>query len=296
VIACSKSCTQMTRRSVIATGLAAAVLPPSQAWAGRETLISRPDFAAVFADAGAVGCFAAFDGARDTFTLFDFERAKRRYVPASTFKIVNSLIAIETAVVRDQTEVIPYGGKPQPFPAWERDMPMIDAVPASSVPIFQEIARRVGLESYRSWLDKLDYGNGEIGDIVDRFWLDGPLEISAMEQAVFIDRLARRELPASKRAQDIAASLIKLDTQDGRTLYGKTGWVAPGTATAGAGGVEVGGAGAVGVGWWVGWVDRSIADGGLLAFALNIDMAVVADARKRIDIGKAILAKLGAWG
>jgi len=267
--------------------------------ARRETIIERTDLAQVFHDAGAMGCFAAFDGASDTFTLVGAERAVRRFVPASTFKITNALIALETGVIADAREVIPYGGKPQPFKAWEKDMTIAEAIPASNVPVFQEIARRVGIERYRTWLDKLDYGNGETGEVVDRFWLDGPLQISAMEQAVFLDRLARRELPVSRRVQDVTAAIIRLEESNGRILFGKTGWKTPGQPGVGAAigsgtASDVGSVSGSGIGWWAGWVVRADR-AGILAFALNIDMADLVDAPKRLTIGKALLSKLGAW-
>ena len=54
--------------------------------------------------------------------------------------------------MKDEGEVIPYGGKPQPFKALEKDMSMREAIAASAVPTYQEIARRVGLERYREVL------------------------------------------------------------------------------------------------------------------------------------------------
>lgn len=269
-----------SRRRAVSAGCAAGlacVVPLARlARAGRETFVERSDLSVVFEDAGVSGAFVLFDGRRDTFTVVGGERALQRYVPASTFKITNSLIALESGAVADQNEVIPYGGKPQPFKAWERDMSLLEAVPASNVPVFQEIARRVGLDRYRLWLDKLDYGNGETGQVVDRFWLDGPLAISAVEQAVFLDRLARRELPMSRRSQDVVASLVRLEERDGRTLHAKTGWLTSVQPN---------------IGWWVGWVERP--DGEHRAFALNIDMSALAEAPKRIEIGRAILGRLG---
>jgi beta-lactamase class D len=275
----------LTRRRALQLGALAAVAGPSlPAFAKRETIVERTDLAAVFQTAGVVGTFVHFDGASDTFTLVDRERAQRRTVPASTFKIVNSLIALETGVVADENEVIPYGGKPQPFPAWEKDMAIAEALPVSNVPVYQEIARRVGPGRYRDWLEDLDYGNADIGDRIDDFWLDGPLAISAMEQAVLLDRLGRRELPLSRRAQDIVARITRLDARDGRTLHGKTGWLFSAKPQ---------------LGHWVGWIEgpRTADDkpGTVSAFALTIEMASREDAAKRVALGRTLLARLGHW-
>src|SRR5690606_18887771 len=107
--------------------------------------------------------FVLYEASADRLALVNAERARQRFVPASTFKITNSLIALETGVVKDADEVIPYGGKPQRVKEWERDMSMRDAIAVSNVPVYQELARRIGLERYKAWLERLKYGNREIG-------------------------------------------------------------------------------------------------------------------------------------
>ncbi len=245
----------------------------------------RLDLKPIFADNGVVGTFVLYDPEKDTeieqaprFTVVG-DRPGTRLIPASTFKIPNSIIALETGVVKDENEIIPYGGKPQPFKQWEKDMSMREAIAMSAVPIYQELAHRIGLERYHQWLPRLDFGNGETGTAVDTFWLDGPLEISAMEEARFVARLAQGKLDASARSQAILRDIIRLETQGGRVLYGKTGWCA---------------SSAPNIGWWTGWVE----DGSRIkAFSLNIDMpAGAGDVPKRVAIGKALLAKLGVYG
>jgi beta-lactamase class D len=263
-----------SRRDALAMG--ALLIASSHAAAAP---VERPEFAAALKEAGLTGTFALIDAQTGAIQAADAARAQRRYVPASTFKIPNSVIALETGAVRDESEVVPYGGQPQFIKAWERDMPLKEALPASSVPVYQEIARRVGLERYRDWLAKFDYGNRETGAVVDRFWLDGPLTISAIEEARFNIRLARGELPASARSQGIVGDLLKLESAGGTTLYGKTGWFSK--------------RGEMAIGWWSGWVEKA---GQIHAFALNIDMPEVAMAPKRLVAGKAILKVAGVYG
>lgn len=66
---------------------------------------------------------------------------------------------------------------------------MREAITLSAVPIYQEIARRIGHGRMRDWVKWSRYGNEEIGTAVDRFWLDGPLQITASEQTLFMGRL-----------------------------------------------------------------------------------------------------------
>jgi hypothetical protein len=128
-----------------------------------------PEVAKLFAAANLHGTFVLYDAGADQFTGYNRERAERRYIPASTFKIPNSLIGLSVGAVHDVDEVLPYGGQPQRFKEWEQDMGLRTAIRVSNVPVYQELARRIGLERMRANIAKLDYGNGEIGDVVDRF-------------------------------------------------------------------------------------------------------------------------------
>ncbi|HEY0699574.1 MAG TPA: class D beta-lactamase [Micromonospora sp.] len=240
------------------------------------TVEVRDDLAAVFARAGVKGTFAFFDVDNGRLVLVDRTRAERPMVPASTYKIPHSLIALEIGVVTDAEQKIPYGGSPQPVKAWERDMGLRDAVKVSNVPVFQEIARRVGAEREHDWMVRLGYGNAEVGAAVDRFWLDGPLEISARDQAVWLSRLARGELPASPAHQALVRDLLRLEKRGEYALYGKTGWAASVNPQ---------------VGWWVGWVENA---GRLYCFALNLDIAHDTDAERRIAVGRELLRNLDA--
>ena len=265
----------LTRRAAIRLSISGMALMAC----GRRLMAGtteRNDLDAVFRENNVAGTFVLYDVAGDHLTLVNPARAQARLVPASTFKIANTIIALETGVVKDENEIIPYGGKPQPFKQWEKDMSMREAIALSAVPIYQEIARRVGLARYHDWLARLDYGNRETGESVDTFWLDGPLQTSAVEQARFVARLAQQKLDASARAQTITRDIIRLEAANGKTLYGKTGWRFSSTPN---------------LGWWTGWVER---DGKVFAFSLNIDMPGAAtDAPKRVAIGKAMLVKLG---
>lgn len=243
--------------------------------AGAEQWEDSAEVAAIFSGAGVQGTFVLYDLVDDRLVGHDETRARKRYVPASTFKFVNALIGLTRGHVHGLDEVLPYGGGPQLFRAWERDMNLREAFPASNVPVFQGLARRIGLEAMQRDVLRLEYGNADIGRVIDRFWLDGPLEISAVEQVHFLAQLAVGRLPFPPGAQRAVRDIARIERGDGWTLFGKTGWANPGEA---------------GVGWWVGWVRTSAR---VYAFALNIDMQSIDDAPKRIEIGRASLAALG---
>lgn len=234
-----------------------------------------PGLEKVFKDQSIVGTFILYDVAADTMLVWNEERAKRRFIPASTFKIVNSLIGLDVGAVKDVDEVLPYGGKPQRIKEWEHDMGLRDAIKISNVPIYQELARRIGLERMREGVRKLGYGNMEIGNVVDHFWLDGPLKISAVEQAEFLNRLVSGALPINQRAMEAVKEITLLEKTNAYSLHGKTGWS---IATRPQ------------IGWWVGWVER---ESEIFPFALNIDMPSDQDAPKRISVGRECLKVLG---
>ncbi|EPJ6499948.1 OXA-50 family oxacillin-hydrolyzing class D beta-lactamase, partial [Pseudomonas aeruginosa] len=226
----------------------------------------------LFGAAGVKGTFVLYDVQRQCYVGHDRERAETRFVPASTYKVANSLIGLSTGAVRSADEVLPYGGKPQRFKAWEHDMSLREAIKASNVPVYQELARRIGLERMRANVSRLGYGNAEIGQVVDNFWLVGPLKISAMEQTHFLLRLAQGELPFPAPVQSTVRAMTLLESGPGWELHGKTGWCFDCTPE---------------LGWWVGWVKRNER---LYGFALNIDMpGGEADIGTRVELGKASL-------
>lgn len=232
----------------------------------------------VFRRANVAGTFVMYDPVADSYIGHDKGRAEKRYVPASTFKIANSLIGLSVGVVTNVDQVLPYRGDPSPFiQAWAKDMGLRQAIALSNVPIYQELARRIGPRRMQENVSRLGYGNNELGDSVDTFWLDGPLKISAVEQARFLAKLAQGSLPFPKECQRRVREIVLLDRGERWQLYGKTGWQnAPGQ----------------GIGWWVGWVDK---EARVYAFALNMDIREPADAGKRIELGKACLRALGIF-
>lgn len=235
----------------------------------------KDEIQSLFAAAEVEGTFVLYDVSADEFIGFNEVRARTRYIPASTFKIANSLIGLSVGAIQNVDEILPYGGAKQFMKAWENDMSLRDAIKISNVPIYQELARRISLEPMQENVKKLNYGNMNIGSIVDTFWLKGPLEISAIEQVLFISKLAQGQLDYSTEHQKEVVDILEVEKTDQWTLYAKSGWQ---TATD------------PGIGWWVGWVKRGDK---IYAFALNIDMNDIEDASKRIDIAKASLKALG---
>src|SRR5919106_3466173 len=104
-----------------------------------------PAISQLFNNAGVEGAFVLYDVTAQSLIGYNLARASTRFIPVSTFKIANTLIGLSVGAVKNVDEVLPYGGKPQPFKAWERDMGLREAIALSNAAIYQELARRIGL-------------------------------------------------------------------------------------------------------------------------------------------------------
>src|SRR3954463_3880174 len=146
-----------------ALGLLAAVgILPSRGFAHVAPQRSeiRADLAKRFADAGTAGTFVGYKIDDYLVIASDAERSGEAKLPASTFKIPNSLIALETGVVGDpDKDIFKWDGVVRSIEPWNKDHTLRTAIAASVVPVYQEIARRVGAERMQKYLDLFDYGN-----------------------------------------------------------------------------------------------------------------------------------------
>ena len=175
-------------------------------------------------------CFMLRDHTHDEVYYYNLDRCSQRFAPASTFKILNSLIALETATAPDDKLIIPWDSVTRDITAWNKTMNMREAFKVSNVPYYQELARRIGYDYMQHYVDTVQYGNRRLGNKIDEFWLNDTLQISADEQLGFIKKLYFDELPFSDRSQRIVRSMmLQEDTLDYK-LYYKTGTIEKGDA------------------------------------------------------------------
>ncbi|MBL7684041.1 MAG: class D beta-lactamase [Flavipsychrobacter sp.] len=169
-------------------------------------------------------CFIVREHNHEAVYYYNKERCLQRFSPASTFKIFNSLVALETGVAPDESLVIKWDSVTRNPDTWNKDLNMREAFKASAVPYYQEIARRIGPDLMQHYLDTAKYGNTNMKGGIDQFWLNDSLQISADEQVGFLKRLYFAELPFAERTQRIVKSLMLQEETPGYKLYYKTGW------------------------------------------------------------------------
>ena len=188
--------------------------------------------------------FGKFDGSAVVLDLNGSQkrvfgvRADERLSPCSTFKILNSMIALDSRVVKDENEVIKWDGVKREYPAWNQDHTMRSAIAVSTVWFYQELASRIGEQRMREYVSRAKYGNVDISNALTGFWLgDGSLKISLNEQVDFLSRLMRNDLEFGQHVMDTVKDIMTLEKSDTYLLGGKTGSCG-------------------GVGWFVGFVQN----------------------------------------
>jgi beta-lactamase class D len=265
-----------------ALGLVAAVsFLPSRGFANVASQRNEihGDLAKRFTDEGTVGTFVGYKVDDYLIIASDNDRSGEAKPPASTFKIPNSLIALETGVVGDpDKDVFKWDGVVRSIEAWNHDLTMRQAIAVSAVPVYQEIARRIGIERMQKYVDLFEYGNRDIGGGIDQFWLTGKLRIDPIQQIDFVDRLRRGVLPVSKRSQDLVRDILPVTKVGDAVIRAKSGLL----------GAE---AGKPSLGWLVGWAENGASQ---TVFALNLDCREPRHVADRMKLAQLCLTDIGA--
>ena len=190
----------------------------------QEMKEERDDFKKLFDAYKVEGSSVLYDLNNDSYVFCNEAQFKTPFIPASTFKICNSLIGLETGVIKDESFVIKWDGTVRQVVEWNKDQDMKTAFKNSTVPYYQELARRVGGKRMKYWLDKAKYGNADTSGGIDSFWLTGGLRITPEQQIKFLVRLFKNDLPFSMRTIDIVKRIMIAQDTVGYVLRAKTGW------------------------------------------------------------------------
>lgn len=204
-------------------------------------------------EANVKGTLLIYNVNKNTYYSNNFKWANSGFLPASTFKIANSMVALETGVMSNDSTLIPWNGEKHRFKVWEQDLILRNAFHYSCVPCYQDIARRVGLTRMQNQLNKLNFGEMVVSDsTLDQFWLQGDSRITAFEQIDFLKRFQNSELPITKHTESVMKRMMVITENDSIVLRGKTGWSNENN---------------INNGWFVGYVERQ---NNIYYFATNI--------------------------
>jgi beta-lactamase class D len=184
-----------------------------------------------FTENKVVGCFGLYNNATNEFTFYNKKRfTDSSFLPASTFKIVNSLIGLQTGVITNDSMMIKWDSVKRNVAEWNQDLSMYRAFRVSAVPYYQEVARRIGKERMEQWMDSIHYGAGpkdtvfRINTAIDTFWLDNTLKLTPDEELGLMKLLYFNQLPIFNPYQETAKKAILFENETTYKLSYKTGW------------------------------------------------------------------------
>ncbi|MBD1915972.1 class D beta-lactamase [Leptolyngbya sp. FACHB-60] len=255
-------------------------MPPAAAQSSVEPIAPTPSqqtasleaqFAQHFQALGVEGAIIIHDVNQNVTYEHNRDRNRQAFLPASTFKILNSLIALETGVIANDVAVLTWDGIERMIPTWNQDLNLRRAFNLSAVWFYQVLARRVGHDRMQQWVSEAGYGNQAIGspEAIDSFWLEGDLRITPQQQIEFLQRLHRNELPFSEETVATVKDIMIAERTPDYTLRAKTGWAGLGEADQPQ------------IGWYVGYLERGE---NVYLFATNIDMRSDADLSVRLEL------------
>jgi beta-lactamase class D len=190
-----------------------------------ENKIVKPEFQLVIDSANVEGAILIYDLVNDKYYSNDFEWSNKGQLPASTFKIPNSIIALEIGVVENDSTIFKWDGKKRGNKNWEQDLTFQNAFHYSCVPCYQEIAEEIGFKRMREYLDSFNYGSIIVDSVtIENFWLEGESRINSFQQINFLKKFYQSQLSISNKTEQVMKRMMVIEGNNDYTISGKTGW------------------------------------------------------------------------
>lgn len=197
---------------------------------------------------------------------YNKEKAEKETIPASVFKIYNSLIALEYGIIKDENEIFyKYNGEKVFLESWKEDTNLINGMKNSNLAAYQKLALKTGIKNMQEGLNKLNFGNKLINNHLDTFWIDGTLKIKPSDLAYINLKLGKSSLPFSTHAQNTVKKVMIKDKFKNCSIYSKTGWTVDEK---------------IPTGWIAGFIEK---DNNIYGFALNMDILAMEETPKRME-------------
>ena len=220
---------------------------------------------------------------KSAFNSINENRAKSPLSPFSTFKVVNSLIALDLGVIKNTKQKLTFNKDAYPVQAWWPPvwkLPHYDLTTAfkySMVAIYRQLAKDIGEKNMLTYLKKMQYGNEDISSGLDSFWLNGSIKISAVEQIKLLQKIYHNQFDFNDQAIASLKDVMLVEAQPNYRLFAKTG----------AGKVDDGSM----LGWYIGFVENNT---GVHFFAFNFNSPTYAEMKaNRVNIALNHLKKAG---
>ena len=200
-----------------------------------EPLIEEVDWSNYFD--GITGTAVVYEPAENHYQIYNQELALTQRSPCSTFKIISSLIALETGIINSNESTRTWSGEIFWNEEWNRDIDFSDAFRASCVWYFREVIDEIGNNTIQEKLNELEYGNCDISDwegrlntnnsnpVLTGFWIESSLLISPKEQVEVMERIFGENTDYSLETRNQLKQVMLLPEQNNTDIfiYGKTG-------------------------------------------------------------------------
>ena len=188
------------------------------------------------------GCFTMLKNTDGEITVYNMALDTQRFAPAGTFTLVNALVGLHTGKITTENMVLNWDGVRRPVKEWNRNMSMMEALKINNVSYFQQISRRIGMDTMKAWVDSIAYGNKNMSGNLDSFWQDNTLKISPDEQLGLLKKIYFDQLPFRKSVMQIVREAIVKEDNTAYKLSFITGTVNEDQHQ---------------VGWVAGWIEEN---------------------------------------
>ncbi len=165
----------------------------------------------------------------ETLMMVNKARATQQYSPFSTFKVPNSLIGLDTQIIKSTKQSLTFDKEKYPVQKWWPsvwklpDYDLSSAFKFSMVAIYRQLATDIGQQKMQSYLTNFTYGNQNISSGLDSFWLDGSMKISALEQVKFLQQMNTGMLAVKPQSIEALKEIMLVESTTEYKLYAKTG-------------------------------------------------------------------------
>lgn len=183
------------------------------------------DLSSIYNKYGVKGGFLLKSLNDDKVYIYNEEHCQKGYLPASTFKIVSSIIGLETGVATGINYAMPWDSVTRQMDAWNQDHTLATAFQASCVPCYRKLVEQIGVEQMQDYVRAFDYGRMDIqsNNLTD-FWLLGNSRITPYEQLDFLTDFFKQKLQVKPSTYHVVNEIMILaQSPDGIIMKGKTG-------------------------------------------------------------------------
>ncbi len=212
-----------------------------------DTVVVKENFKSYFEQCAVTGSIAIYDMAAKKWIVSDTTDIKTETLPASSFKIINMLIALETNTIEDENQIVKWVGSTDTFkygyrPEIYHDMSVGEAFKSSAGWVFVELSKKIGKAKYKALLSQSMYGNNRLNQDDPDFWNFGNFAISPKNQVEFLRSLYLGTLPFSRRNINIVKNVMITEQTKHYTIRAKTGWTRENN---------------INTGWWTGYIETN---------------------------------------